>query len=213
MATCIRLNSGGNLLRERPDLLQSAANGIADVTRLRGADTQILTGGNSTSDVLASYEQRFYNDSRQQLDLDRYMLALANETDLAGTDTHDFLLTDLDAFAEGTNFVFGNTIFDWRLSAQSVARFLRATNDEILQNSAVRHVARHEYAHIAGMNSTGDYMNPDNRGGLYEGHCANECTLHQVNSVKETFELLDTLSSTRTSGFCLSCIATLRSKR
>jgi len=127
----------------------------------------------------------------------------------------DFALVTPDIFSEDTNFVFGMTVEPWKLSVQSIARFVAATADEDLQRASIRHLAKHEFAHMRGLADPEDFDNPQRDAGgtkLYDGHCANTCSLQQVMSVPETFQLIEVLPEDE-AGFCVSCVSALISKR
>ncbi|MDB5175391.1 MAG: hypothetical protein JWM81_249 [Candidatus Saccharibacteria bacterium] len=211
MDKAVRLNANASLYNERPDLFMAAAIGISDVLKLQGHTPVLTTSGPETAEAISGFEARSYNPGRQQLDLRSHLELLAASTDLAGPKT-DFLVTDWDMFAEGTWYVFGVTIYEWQLSVQSVARFVRHTSDVKLQGKLMTHIARHEYAHMAGMISPQDYSHPDRRSGLYAGHCANVCTLQQVMMVPETLSLASKLDGHELAGFCAGCVTSLRRK-
>ncbi len=206
MQQAVRLNASASLYADRPDLFNSAAIGIRDVMIIQGREPQISTGGQNTASAISRFEVQSYNNSRQQVDINIYLLNLGDDTDVASNRTADFIITDRDMYAEGTNFVFGSTLFDWQLSIQSVARFIKATRDEALQNRLTQHIARHEFAHLSGMNKPSNYANPDKRGGIYSGHCANMCTLQQANSVTEAINQVERLGDDGIAGFCLDCV-------
>lgn len=208
----VRMNSNSSLYLERPDLIGAAASGVRDVMILQGLQPALLSGGLDTSRVLDVFEEDSFNRGRQQLDVVRYADQLVRYTDVGEGDS-DYVLTDQDIFAPETNFVFGVTWGETtQLSIQSVARFLRSTRDRKLQGELITHVARHEYAHMAGLLENQDFVNPDGRGGIYEGYCADLCTMQQVVSVEEVIAQVQRLDGHELAGFCMNCIDMLDRK-
>jgi hypothetical protein len=92
-----------------------------------------------------------------------------------------------------------------------VARFLEAglSADQVI--AITRHVARHEFGHLVGLDSS-SIRNEDRRGGIYAGHCANECTMHQVVSVPEAAAMTAKLQHKPHAGFCPDCTNFLRQR-
>lgn len=72
-----------------------------------------------------------------------------------------------------------------------------------------RHIARHEFGHLLGLDSS-TIRNKDNRGGLYEGHCANDCTMQQVMNVEQAYDRAQHLLRRPHAGFCGDCVEVLR---
>lgn len=208
----VRLNASVEVFQNREDLLLSAARGIGDVLALQGFEPRVSVGNEASAEFISVSEERAYNSARHQIDLTSHLLYLANNSDLASKNQADFVLTDKDMYAEGTNFVFGSTLSERQLSVQSVARFIRHTRDIGIQNTVTKHVARHEFAHLVGMNQSSDYINPDRHGGIYASHCANDCTLQQVMNVTEAINAAIRLADRQMAGFCPDCAKSLRQK-
>jgi predicted Zn-dependent protease len=209
MSKNIHLNAPAELYVERPDLFMAAAAGIADVGIVQNREMAVVSGGLEAAFALSTLQQSAYNRSRAQVELDRYASLIVGGTD---RENDNFVLTDEDVYMEGTNFVFGATMPWHGLSVQSAARFVRTTSSQSLQRHLIRHVARHEYGHLVGLNAAEDYKNPDVRGGIYEGHCADECTMQQVMSVPEAAELTEKLKDRELAGFCAGCVRGLRAR-
>jgi predicted Zn-dependent protease len=206
------LDANVALYENRPDLFDAAAAGIHDVLTVQGLNGKIVSGGPYSAEIISGIEHEVHNPERGQVDLVDFVPVLAKRTNLEAS-TPNFILTAQDLhYGEQTSFVFGLTLPSWQLSVQSVARFVSYVDDPGIQRRLVRHIARHEYGHMAGMNELNDYANPDRRSGLYEGHCANLCTLRQVMCVQEVEALSLELSDRETAGFCVGCVASLRQK-
>ena len=212
MRKIVRLNSNSSIFNNHPNLIHSTAQGISDVLSIQGYDPIIATGGKSTAQLIDSLESLDFDITRKQINLNQYLGRLASSTNLATTEQADYLLTDLDLYSDGTNFVFGVTLADWQLSVQSIHRFTQTGGGDSMQEKLATHIARHEFAHMAGLNQPSDYTNPDRRGGLYQGHCANLCTMHQIMSSKDAIGLVHKLNGQANAGFCKSCVNTLRNK-
>ncbi len=118
-----------------------------------------------------------------------------------------YLLLSKDLSTENANFVFGMSVTETGLSLQSVYRFLSLKKAD--QQLCARHIARHEYGHLMGLDSS-TISSQDRRSGLYLGHCLNECTMHQVMSVQETIKLANSLKHKKLAGFCIECASVLR---
>ncbi len=67
-----------------------------------------------------------------------------------------------------------------------------------------KHIARHEVGHLVGLDDD-TIRKQDIRGGIYEGHCANECTMQQVVSIPEAVSLATRLQHKANAGFCRDC--------
>ena len=208
----VQLYPSAQVREEYPDHIKAAAFGIADVLTVQGYSPRIVSAREEISTFIGQLEQQNYNSSRGQLSLESYWQTLGTHTDMLRTSRPDFVLSGLDLYAENTNFVFGVTIPEMQVSVQSIARYIRMTRDESVQLAATRHIARHEYAHIAGMNDRSDYRRPDTRGGIYEGHCMDECTMQQVMNTNDVLSLLEKLDGHELAGFCVSCVSSLRRK-
>lgn len=193
----------------------ATARGVEDVLKVQQVDRlvdPILTDP-ATSNWLQSLAT-YHQNGRGQVNIAGFADTLTNSSVTRRPErTADFVLLGDDLGYEGLNFVFGITQPVENLSIQSIYRFRQYTGNTQDQELCTRHVARHEFGHMRGMNETYDYANPDMRGGHYEGHCQNECTMHQVDSAKETLELAKALEGHRMAGFCVDCVARLLDKR
>ncbi len=212
MSELIRLNANEYLHNARPDLLVEAAGGIYDVIGIQGSGAKIVTGGLETASVISQFEAQAFNHRRGQLDLDAHVQNLAANTDVASPTQTDFILTAKDLYADDLSFVFGVTYTSRALCIESVTRFVAHTKDVDLQKALVRHVARHEYGHLVGMNNRADYVRPDTSGGINEGHCADTCTMQQILSVDEAVKQVERLSGRGVAGFCMGCVGSLQRK-
>ncbi|MCA9323822.1 hypothetical protein KC992_01840 [Candidatus Saccharibacteria bacterium] len=188
-----------------PALAESAYLGIVDVIETADlrprVDSEMLSGAGSLSEVI-----QYFRLPNGQIDADRLYGTLV-ETGFSSPDNPRFLLLSEDLRTEGTNFIFGFSVKEVGLSVQSLARFRRLPAEALRRTT--RHIARHEYGHLLGLDKS-SIKNLDTRGGLYEGHCANVCTMQQVMSVPETDALARTLSTKPLAGFCLDCVGSLR---
>jgi len=93
------------------------------------------------------------------------------------------------------------------LAIQSLSRFVGYNNR--IKNEVYRHIGRHTYAHIMGLNgSASSDLYSDNK--PYSSHCNNECTMQKMSSIKETIEHAESLRNRKLAGFCLKCVEALR---
>ncbi len=208
-----RINSSQEVLSGRRDLLEAAASGINDVLVIQGFDVPLVTDGEKAAQVISAYAAETLNHRRGQVNVTDFALDMVNNTDLGNPAVPDFILLDTDLFNERTNFVFGCTWASLGLSVQSIARVMRYTNDPGLQRLHTRHVARHEFAHLRGLNKASDYLKPDSREGIYQGHCADTCTMRQCVTVEEAITQAKELENHELAGFCTGCFRTLWNKR
>ncbi len=102
------------------------------------------------------------------------------------------------------NFIFGATDKEIGQVVQSVYRFIEAGLSPEQVALVTKHIARHEFGHLVGLDDD-TIIKQDKRGGIYEGHCANECTMQQVMSVSETVSLATKLQHKHNAGFCSDC--------
>lgn len=209
----VRLNASEEVLSGRKDLFEAAAKGINDVLTIQGFDIPIVTGDTDTARVLSLYQSANRNSDRQQVNVTNFTLDLINDTSVGDPNTPDYILLGQDLFNERTNFVFGCTWPTLGVSVQSIARVMRHTQDKGVQRLHTRHVARHEFAHLRGLNQPSDYAAPDPRGGIYEGHCLDECTMRQCLTVEEAVGQAKQLEDRELAGFCRGCFKTLWNKR
>ena len=172
-----------------------------------------MTWGDVGRQQITELVHNHYNPYRRQTNLQTLFSELGNSNlaDPSPLERH-YIVTDRDMYAEDTNFVFGVTRSHGGIAIQSLARFMADIRSPADQATMARHIARHEYAHMIGMNTPSDYANPDMRGGLHEGHCANNCTLHQVMNVPESIQLVSGLDFFTDAGFCGSCVKRIRTK-
>lgn len=207
----VRVFSNASIFDERIDLLEAAATGVADTIRVAGHTSEFTPIKHEVTEFFSALEERSYNSQRHQLNIIDYANEIHRRTNL-GDNTPTYLLTDKDVYATNTNFVFGMTLNSAQMAVQSVARYVTATRDEGLQQMVTRHVARHEFGHMMGMLDLTDYARPDMRGGLYDGHCRDVCTMQQVMNVREAFDAAAILSERQMAGFCGACVVSLRRK-
>lgn len=218
MEKIITLNANTSLLRNRPDLFLAAEEGIRDVIKFQGFEPVILTDTFEAVTAIDEAEYFSYDPSRQQCNLPIYFDSLVSKFPRILENRPDYILTDQDLFEEGLNFALGYTLNPEQISIQSIARIVgagiidRKADSPLRQAIATRHIARHEYSHMAGMNYSGAYENPDLREGIYAGHCNNICTMRQVDSAEEAISLSEHLHyrGIGLAGFCGSCVAKLR---
>lgn len=108
------------------------------------------------------------------------------------------------------NFILGAKLGD--VNIQSINRYLEAGLSPDETAAVVRHIARHEFGHMLGLDEA-TIANQDGRGlhsPLYAGHCANLCTMQQTASVEEASYLAQTLKDQSNAGFCLDCANYIR---
>lgn len=200
--------------KERPDLFDATIAGIRDVQRMQIHDHRIATWTDKGRSQIDALFRRGYNARRGQIALDQVLMELDQTNVGAGNpqEAH-YLVTTEDMYFGNLNFCFGVSSSAAGRSVQSLARFIRGVRRPKDQTSLARHIARHEYGHLIGMNEISDYDNPDLRGGIYEGHCANTCTIKQVISADETVRLVKGLDFFGAdAGFCASCVSRIRHK-
>ena len=209
----VTVNPVLQLRSERPDLFDATINGIHDVQNLQIQEVGVATWPDANLAPLDTIFAKHYDSYRGQIALDVVLDELDGTNIGAGnTDEKHYLVSDVDMYAGSLNFCFGVTSYAAGVSIQSMARFIQAIPRTTDQGIMARHVARHEYAHLIGMNAQSDYDAPDLRGGIYEGHCANECTIQQVMSVPESVKLVSNLDFYTDAGFCGSCVKRIRTK-
>ena len=213
MQSRVFVNPTSRLELERPDITIATARGIDDVQRMQSSGGSVFTWGPAGRRQISDIVDSRYDQRRGQVNLE-LLLSDIGRTNMAepSVDNRHYIVTDRDMFAEGTNFVFGITSAHQGVAIQSLMRFMSEISNHRDQATMARHIARHEYAHMIGMNSRSDYAKPDTRGGIYEGHCANTCTVSQVMSVRESVRLVNELDFYTDAGFCGSCVKRIRSK-
>lgn len=206
----VRLAADAAVMEHAPDLLMSAAEGIDDVLAIMGRggtfDETLLDQAGS----LTAIEDHFRLPNGQ-VSIES-LLGVMEEHDFASPAKPAFVLVGSDLKAEGTNFVFGVTRKRSGVSLQSTRRFERGIRDRLLLRKTIRHIARHEFGHLMGLDE-GSIRNRDKRGGIYEGHCASGCTMQQVMSVSQAADHARKLSHEPHAGFCADCVSVLRLHR
>lgn len=188
------------------DLVQAATEGIDDVTGLttrpRNYDTSLMGQGEALSDI-----ENYFLNNRGQLQIEPFLNTII-QAGFCSPDKPAFLITDKDLIANGTNFVFGITSKPHGVSLQSVYRFINGVKSEAVLRDTFRHVARHEYGHLLGLDET-TIQNQDKRGGVYLGHCLKDCTMQQVMSVPEAVTAVQARKGQSQAGFCDDCVSYL----
>lgn len=109
------------------------------------------------------------------------------------------------------NYIFGATDKEIGQTVQSIFRFIEAGLTEQQIILVTKHIARHEFGHLVGLDDT-TIKNQDKRGGIYIGHCENDCTMQQVISVSESIELATKLEHSHNAGFCNDCTVYLSTR-
>lgn len=203
----IRLAADQEMIDQHPDLVLAAAEGISDVQHLmgisHGINGDLLTQGQGLSEIESGLLS-----PKGQLRIERF-LDLMTGSGFSSSQDPVFILVEKDLVAEGTNFIFGITSKNRGISIQSIHRFLPEIKNTTTGYNIVRHIARHEYGHLVGLDET-SILHTDSRGGLYTGHCTNECTMQQVMSVPEAKSLSVRLEHKSHAGFCSDCVTSLR---
>lgn len=204
--TEVRLAADVEVLQDYPRTIPAMASGIADVMGVARRDYD--------------FDQTFLEQARSLTDIETTAVNPAGQVDaddfyrkllgVADTDRPLFVLIGKDLRAEGTNFIFGFGLKEAGLCVQSLFRYARDTHRSELP-TLVRHIARHEFGHLLGLDKS-TIKNQDQRPGLYQGHCANDCTMQQVMTVPEAYERAQHLSSKPNAGFCGDCTDVLQGK-
>lgn len=190
-----------------PDVIGEIAGGIVDVEQIAGRQVHFNTAAIGLADTVASFMDR--HARKGQVVVDPLLIEMKN-SGLLDTGNPVFLATTRDLTSErGTNFIFGLTVQEWNVSVQSVYRHIRQERNAQTIRSMARLIGRHEYGHLLGLDER-TIRHQDDRGGLYRGHCLNECTMRQVMSVAETKALAEQLQHKHTAGFCPDCVSVLR---
>lgn len=190
-----------------PELMGEIASGIADVERVSGRQVRFNTEGLQYAEAIGSLLDR--HTSRGQVVVEPLILEMKN-AGMLDMGSPVFLATSRDLNSQsGTNFIFGLTIEEWNVSVQSIFRHLQQEPSTEIIGQMARLIGRHEYGHLRGLDER-TIRNQDGRGGLYVGHCQNECTMQQVMSVPETRSLAQRLHHKHDAGFCTDCVSVLR---
>ncbi len=164
------------ILDRNPELLLAAAEGVSDVLSVMAEsanfDLRLVGQGNALSEI----EEHFRNP-QGQVEVEGWLDLMSHG--FASPENPVFILVSRDLVAEGTNFIFGVTLKELGLSLQSTARFEQGIADQQTLRQTIRHIARHEFGHLVGLD-TSTITRQDTRGGLYTGHCVNECTMSRL---------------------------------
>ncbi|NUS73190.1 MAG: hypothetical protein HOQ05_07275 [Corynebacteriales bacterium] len=205
------------LMRLGKPLVVAALEGIKDVTEQLPEPVEVHLIGHEWDGRTGNYEsvEWFADRARMpngQLNLDQIMMDLIQDPIRREAPHTGYMLfsEDLGSADPNINFLLGQTISSFGLSAQSMARYVNGTLTEDDAVRAARHLARHEFAHLLGLDHDEAFENPDLRGGIYRGHCSNPCTMRQVMSVQENVKLARALESRSDAGFCAGCANHLR---
>lgn len=197
--------------REHPEVLVAATEGIYDVIELMRRkpefDTQLIGQEETLTEMLEAFRQRNPNTGLEQINVEEFVYHLAREGALDPRQPI-YLLTAKDLFEPRLNFMFGITVTGLGVSVQSHKRFEDVSRDPRWLEATARHMARHEFGHLVGLNRT-TISNPDTREGIYQDHCTNLCTMQQVMSVNETGRLIYRLEEGPNAGFCDDCVGSL----
>ncbi|MCA9332603.1 hypothetical protein KDA00_01895 [Candidatus Saccharibacteria bacterium] len=201
----VRIAADAEVLQQNPESVTATCAGIGDVLRVSGRDYMFDQDFLSQAESLSFVEQHS-SGSTGQVDADQFFM---NIRELADAQEPLFVLLSKDLRAEGTNFIFGFGIKEAGICVQSLYRYVREVRQVELP-VIVRHIARHEFGHMLGLDGT-SIRNQDTRGGLYRGHCANDCTMQQVMTVVEANQRAQRLQTRPNAGFCSGCVEVLQS--
>jgi predicted Zn-dependent protease len=205
----VRLAGDLQAVNQYPELLAAAGQGIVDVNQVAGLEREINASLFSQADALSFITSEFKNQYGQ-VKIEPFLDNLINNGFANPNDPSYILISD-DLVAEGTNFVFGITLKQSGISIQSLHRYSEAINDQHTLKEVTQLIARHEYGHLLGLDAS-TIRNKDRRAGkLYQGHCANECTMQQVMSVQQAVNLNARLKNKPQAGFCADCAKYLAS--
>lgn len=206
------------LLEHAPAIVRATQEGIEDVVALMATPMRVHMIGSAWAPDPYGSVQWFVERNqitRQDRAGERQLFwdTLRNdlEADPVRTDTPHigYMLVAQDMTARQSsdrvlNFVFGVTSKEIGQSVQSVWRFMEAGLNMERVVLAARHIARHEFGHIVGLDQE-TIARQDHRGGIAEGHCVNDCTMQQVMSVPEVLDLAMRLQQSHNAGFCEDC--------
>jgi predicted Zn-dependent protease len=191
------------VLEASTDIAVEAFQGITDVIAIAGLDIDLAEETLSMTDALTNTANQ-HRLENGQIDGD-WLYSSVVESGFCSPDSPKYLLLSDDLTTRNTNFVFGFSVKERGISIQSIARFKRAGKE---LPSLTRHIARHEYGHLLGLDGD-SIVNQDTRGGLYKGHCANTCTMQQVMTAEEALLKSRELKAKPMAGFCLDCVDVL----
>lgn len=120
-------------------------------------------------------------------------------------------VTDVDLKPSNGSWLYGATKLDpVPISMLSVARLRRI--DRSLKRSALRRLARHEFAHAIGLVPDERREDVTVEDGNFGRHCRNRCTMRQTDVAgAPTLEAAVADEESQEIQFCAQCIADLRS--
>ena len=191
------------VINTNPEIAQEAFQGITDVIEIAGLDIDIVEESLSMTDALTNTTNQYRQDNGQ-IDGD-WLYSDLVESRFCSPDAPKYLLISDDLTTRNTNFVFGFSVKERGISIQSIARFVSMGRE---LPALTRHIARHEYGHLLGLDGD-SIINQDKRGGLYQGHCANTCTMQQVMTAGEALKKSRELRTKPMAGFCMDCVDVL----
>ncbi|MCA9309371.1 hypothetical protein KC973_03270 [Candidatus Saccharibacteria bacterium] len=210
------------LMEHAPGIVQAAEDGITDVTSMMHSPIRVRIIGSRWADGEYGSTQWFTERAgitdpsgthSGKLLYDVIHRDLASDPALQESPHVGYMLLGQDLTAIGPdgkpmNFIFGATDKEIGQSVQSIARFLEAGLDSAQLATVTRHIARHEFGHLIGLDG-GSIRSQDSRGGIYQGHCVNTCTMRQVSSVPEAVDLAESLKDAPHAGFCDDCTSVI----
>lgn len=200
--------------QRHPEALIAAAEGVYDVIRLMGKDPEfndrLIEKAEDISGLLEDFRQWNEESESHQINAEDFIHALAR-AGITDAGHPIYLITAKDVFIPRPklNFLFGLTIAGLGVSVQSTNRFEAASSDQWWLQESARLMGRHEFGHIVGLNEN-TIVNKDQRGGLYTSHCTNICTMRQIMSVEDAYQLIGQLDGAPNAGFCNDCVDSLR---
>lgn len=198
--------------QRNPAALVAATEGIYDVITLMGREpafnNHLIGQEEALSDVLEAFRQRNPNSGLEQINVVDFIHHLAREGAL-DQERPLYFLTSKDLFEPRLHFMFGATMIGLGISVQSTKRFEEASRNTWWLQETSRLMARHEFGHLVGLNES-TIVNRDPRPGIYRSHCTNICTMRQVMSVRDVYELIQQLDGAPNAGFCDDCVQSLQ---
>lgn len=210
-ATRLEINPNAFLLYKRPGLLDAAVAGVRDVMSVQGYESNVgIYDSEEAAQANSGLEfvMQEYTGSRQ-VDAREYLGMLELKAQLSDHKSDRVLaLTDQELSADGFEFVLGASMLDLNFSVLSLASVLKSGAKYGAQAKAVRHLARRQYAMIAGMPFDDELG--DNQNHLRVYHCEDLCTLNRISDIHEVIRSADQLSDSDTAGFCRQCVSKLR---
>jgi predicted Zn-dependent protease len=195
------LNDSGVGLGNRYES-QSALYGACDTILTAGLAPNLIAQKTSDGKALTDLSDMF-RMSNGQLNIDKMYGAMVGANYLSPNDPKFILLSSDLTPSENYNYIYGFAMKETGLVVTSTYRFRNIGSAAC--SLALRHIASHETAHMLGLDSS-----TIKRVDQSTGHCANECTMRQVNNLEETLSLANTLKNKRAAGFCIDCAGVLR---